>query len=145
MRLEDLNRVAQLGKERDYAKQLVGLASPHHKMRLDDVDVRPDLKAKLLGPMTEVFKADIARIEAIWAEALAQHRGPFLFGRSFGLADAMFAPVVTRFLTWRPRLASVSEGYCQAVRTHALVERWYREALEEPPEWFLDKYENPQP
>jgi glutathione S-transferase len=87
--------------------------------------------------------ADIARIEAIWAEALAGHDGPFLFGRDFGAADAMYAPVVTRFLTWQPELSAVSHGYCAAVRAHPLVDRWYREAAAEPAAWLLDKYENP--
>jgi glutathione S-transferase len=87
--------------------------------------------------------ADIARVEAIWAEALAAHTGPFLFGRAFTLADAMYAPVVTRFLTWQPELADVTQAYCQAVRAHPLMDRWYREAAAEPREWLLDKYENP--
>jgi glutathione S-transferase len=85
---------------------------------------------------------DIARIEAIWAEALAAHRGPFLFGRDFGLADAMYAPVVARFLTWQPPLSVMAKTYCEAVRAHPLVERWYAEALAEPAAWLLDKYEN---
>lgn len=87
--------------------------------------------------------ADIARIEAIWAEALAAHGGPFLFGARFGLADAMYAPVVTRFLTWQPDLSAVSRGYVAAVRAHPLVERWYAEAGAEPAAWLLDKYESP--
>jgi len=87
--------------------------------------------------------ADIARIETIWAEALAAHGGPFLFGHDFGLADAMYAPVVTRFLTWQPELSAVSREYCAAVRGHALVDRWYRDAAEEPAMWLLEKYENP--
>lgn len=87
--------------------------------------------------------ADIARIEAIWAEALAAHGGPFLFGRAFGLADAMYAPVVTRFLTWQPELSAASRAYCAAVRAHPLVARWYDEAAREPAEWLLPKYENP--
>jgi glutathione S-transferase len=87
--------------------------------------------------------ADIARVEAIWAEALAAHGGPFLFGSAFTIPDAMFAPVVTRFLTWQPALSAVSRGYCQAVRAHPLVDRWYREAAAEPDAWLLDKYENP--
>jgi glutathione S-transferase len=87
--------------------------------------------------------ADIARIEAIWAEALAAHGGPFLFGRAFTLADAMYAPVVTRFLTWQPELTEVTRGYCAAVRAHPLVARWYDEAAKEPAAWLLDKYENP--
>jgi len=87
--------------------------------------------------------ADIARVEAIWAEALGAHGGPFLFGRDFGLADVMYAPVVCRFLTWQPELAATSRAYCDAVRAHPLVARWYTEAAAEPAAWLLDKYENP--
>jgi len=88
--------------------------------------------------------ADIARVEAIWAEALSAHGGPFLFGRAFGLADAMYAPVVTRFLTWQPELSAATRRYCDAVRVHPLVARWYAEAAAEPKEWLLEKYENPE-
>jgi glutathione S-transferase len=91
--------------------------------------------------------ADIARVEAIWAEALSAYGrplgGPFLFGRDFGLADVMYAPVVARFLTWKPELTATTQAYCQAVRGHALVARWYEEAAAEPAGWLLDKYENP--
>ncbi|HEV7266918.1 MAG TPA: glutathione S-transferase family protein [Falsiroseomonas sp.] len=87
--------------------------------------------------------ADIARIEALWGEALAAHGGPFLFGRDFTLADAMYAPVVARLLTWQPELSDSTRHYCAAVREHPLVARWYDEAAAEPEEWLLDKYENP--
>ena len=86
--------------------------------------------------------ADIARVEAIWAEALAAYGGPFLGGASFGLVDAMYAPVVTRFLTWQPELSATSRAYCDAVRAHPLVDRWYQDAAAEPAEWLLAKYEN---
>ena len=42
--------------------------------------------------------------------------GPFLFGAGFTLADAMYAPVVARFLTYRPELSADSDAYCAAVR-----------------------------
>jgi glutathione S-transferase len=87
--------------------------------------------------------ADIARIEALWAEALEAHGGPFLFGARFGLADAMYAPVVTRFLTWAPALTDTSRAYARAVRAHPLMERWYAEAAAEPAAWLLPKYETP--
>ncbi|MGG5820711.1 glutathione S-transferase family protein [Falsiroseomonas sp. HW251] len=87
--------------------------------------------------------ADIARVEAIWAEALKASGGPFLFGRDFGLADAMYAPVVTRFLTWQPDLTATTRTYCEAVRAHPLVAQWYDEAAKEPAAWLLEKYENP--
>jgi glutathione S-transferase len=87
--------------------------------------------------------ADIARIEAIWAECIAQHGGPFLFGTAFTLADAMYAPVVARFITWQPDLSTGTRAYMDAVRAHPLVARWYAEAAAEPAAWLLDKYENP--
>ena len=87
--------------------------------------------------------ADIARVEAIWAEAIAASGGPFLFGRAFGAADAMYAPVVTRFRTWQPEIGAATRAYCDAVRAHPLVAQWHRDAEAEPAEWLLDKYENP--
>lgn len=92
---------------------------------------------------TEGALADIARIEALWAECLAISGGPYLFGTNFGAVDAMFAPVVGRFLTWQPVLGSGSLAYVAAVRAHPLMQRWYEEALAEPSEWLLEKYENP--
>ena len=52
--------------------------------------------------------ADIARIEALWRETRAAYGvgGPFLFGAGFGAADAMFAPVVARLLTYQPPIAA---------------------------------------
>jgi glutathione S-transferase len=87
--------------------------------------------------------ADIARVEAIWAEALSAHGGPFLMDTEFGAVDAMYAPVVARFITWQPVLSATSQRYMAAVRAHPLVARWYDEAATEPAEWLLDRYENP--
>lgn len=89
--------------------------------------------------------ADIARIEAIWAEALGQYGGRFLMGAEFGLVDAMYAPIVARFLTWKPEITPRSQAYCEAVRAHPLVDRWYREAAQEPAEWLLPRYESLNP
>jgi glutathione S-transferase len=85
--------------------------------------------------------ADIARIEAIWHDALSDSGGAFLFGAEFGAADAMFAPVACRFLTWQPELSATGQAYVQAVRTHPLVQRWYAEAAAEPAAWRLPQYE----
>ena len=89
--------------------------------------------------------AYVARIETIWRETRAAHGsgGPYLFGNSFGVADAMYAPVVTRFLTWQPEIAADTKAYCDAVRAHPLVEEWYRLAAAEPAEWLIAKYESP--
>lgn len=87
--------------------------------------------------------ADIARVEAVWAETQDQFGGggPYLFGAEFTAADAMFAPVVARFLTWKPELSAGARVYCEAVRTHPLVSAWYDAAAMEPPEWMLPEYE----
>jgi glutathione S-transferase len=86
---------------------------------------------------------DIARIEALWADTRARFggKGPFLFGAGFGAADAMFAPVVARFLGWGAEVSAETTAYCAAVRQHPLVEEWYGEASREPDEWLVEDYE----
>jgi glutathione S-transferase len=86
---------------------------------------------------------DIARIEAIWAGARKRFGGggPFLFGAAFGAADAMFAPIVARFLSWKPEVSSETTAYCAAVRAHPLMAEWYDGAAAEPAEWLIDDYE----
>jgi glutathione S-transferase len=86
---------------------------------------------------------DIARIEAAWAETrrLFGAGGPFLFGAAFTVADVMYAPVVTRFLTWRPELSAESRAYVDAVRAHPLVAEWYAAAAKEPEDWLVADYE----
>ena len=93
---------------------------------------------------TEEALADIARIEWIWAETRAAHGvgGPYLFGSHLGAADAMFAPVVARFLSYAPEISAPSLAYCAAVREHPLVAQWYEMAAQEPREWLLAKYES---
>jgi glutathione S-transferase len=92
-------------------------------------------------------KADVARADNLWMEAQSAFAPGqmFLYGDSFGLADAMFAPVVARFLTYRTELSAGAASYCKAVRSHPLVAEWYDEAAREPAAWKLAKYENLQP
>lgn len=89
--------------------------------------------------------ADIARIEALWADLRTRFGagGPYLFGAAFGAADAMYAPVVARFLTWQPDLGAASQAYCRAVRAHPLVADWYDRAAREPEAWRMEEYETP--
>ena len=90
--------------------------------------------------------ADIARIETIWRATHDRFGvgGPFLFGAQFGAADAMYAPVVARFLTYAPELTALTRAYCDAVRSHHLVDAWYRAAAAEPASWRVARYEDPQ-
>ena len=89
--------------------------------------------------------SDIARIEALWAETRTRFGagGPFLFGATFGAADAMFAPVVARLLGWKPPVSAETAAYCAAVRAHPLVADWYDGAAKEPDDWLIEGYETP--
>jgi len=84
---------------------------------------------------------DIARIDVLWRQCLQAHLGPFLFGSELTIADVMYAPVVARFLTYRPQLSIEASAYCLAVRAHPLMDQWYRLAELEPSAWLLPKYE----
>jgi len=79
--------------------------------------------------------ADLARVLDLWREARARHagEGPFLFGR-FGIADAMYAPVVLRLRSYRP--AGIAEDpialdYMEAVLALPPMREWIADALAE--------------
>jgi len=97
------------------------------------------------GGRTPDSLKDVARIEHLWRTTRARFGagGPYLFGAEFTNADAMFAPVVARFLTYRPDLAVDSWAYCEAVRAHRLMAEWYDAASLEPPDWWIARYEEP--
>ena len=73
------------------------------------------------------------RIKAIWRQCRAAHgqSGPFLFGH-FTAADAMYAPVVTRFDTYGGPLEDDIRAYLDAVLATAAMQQWYAEAAKEP-------------
>jgi len=77
-------------------------------------------------------KPDIERIVEIWTECLARYGGPFLFGKERGMADAMFAPVVTRFLTYDVALDPVCRRYCETIMAMPEMREWIAAARAEP-------------
>jgi glutathione S-transferase len=79
-------------------------------------------------------QADIDRIVTIWHDRFAAHRGPYLFG-PVTMAEAMYAPVVTRFLTYDVRLDGACAAYCQRVMALPEMIEWCRAALAEPDEF----------
>jgi len=79
-------------------------------------------------------QADIDRIEAIWTECLATYGGPWLFGAQPCIADAMFAPVVTRFITYEVPLDPVCVAYCDTVMALPAMKEWVAAAEDEPDE-----------
>jgi glutathione S-transferase len=78
-------------------------------------------------------QADIDRIATIWRECLAVHHGPYLFGE-LSAADAMYAPVVARFLTYDVKLDRECARYCERIRALPDMIAWREAALAEPDE-----------
>jgi glutathione S-transferase len=82
-------------------------------------------------PVFSGARPDIERIEAIWQECLGQYGGPFLFGAKPTMADAMYAPVTTRFITYAVGLSSPSAAYCQTIADWAPMVAWRKAAMAE--------------
>jgi glutathione S-transferase len=79
-------------------------------------------------------EADIERVIEIWRECLAQYGGPYLFGQHRTMADAMYAPVATRFLTYHVALDNVCAGYCRTIMAMPEMQAWVAAARAEPEE-----------
>jgi glutathione S-transferase len=75
---------------------------------------------------------DVDRIAAIWRECLGAHGGPFLFGAAPTLADAMFAPVCSRFATYDVPLDQQCAAYRDTILGLEAMVEWTEAALEEP-------------
>jgi glutathione S-transferase len=90
----------------------------------------------------EEVHADIVRILTLWAEARARFGkgGPFLFG-TFGAADVIYAPVVSRFLTYGIGVPGFAQAYMQAVWEHEWMQQWINAA--EAEDWVIEQYETP--
>jgi glutathione S-transferase len=87
-------------------------------------------------------KADIVRILTLWAEARARFGkgGPFLFG-TFCAADIIYAPVVSRFMTYGVPVPGFAVAYMQAVWEHEWMQTWIDAAESE--DWVIEQYEGP--
>ena len=97
-----------------------------------------DLRARRdLPPQTPDLDGDVARICQIWQSCLesASQHGPFLFG-AVSIADAFFAPVVSRFVTYRPQLPAAAERYVTAIWDWPAMRTWAAAAEQEP--WHIE-------
>jgi glutathione S-transferase len=83
--------------------------------------------------VTPEVQADINRITAIWRDCRKRfgEGGPFLFG-GFTNADAMYAPVVSRFRTYRVELEEEAQAYADAVWALPALQEWLTAAKNEP-------------
>jgi glutathione S-transferase len=100
-----------------------------------------NVRARVKGHAVSQEVADeINRILTLWAQARARFAsgGPYLFG-PWSAADMMFAPVVTRFVTYNVPLPPFAIAYMDAVLHHAHVVEWIEEAQSEP--WVIEQYE----
>ena len=76
-------------------------------------------------------QADIDRITTIWRECLALSGGPFLFGAKPTMADAMFAPVTTRFKTYDVEIPEPGASYCRRILALPDMVEWMEAARAE--------------
>ena len=91
--------------------------------------------------LSDGVKEDIDRILQMWAQARARFggTGDFLFG-DYCAADIMYAPVVTRFITYGVPVPPFAELYMKAVLSHPHVQDWINQAQDEP--WVVEQYED---
>ncbi|MCC6940375.1 MAG: glutathione S-transferase family protein [Novosphingobium sp.] len=91
-------------------------------------------------PIPPAVRADIVRILGLWAEARARFGdgGPFLFG-AFSAADIIYAPVVSRFMTYGISVPGFALAYMDAVWTHHWMQSWVNDATAE--DWVIEQFE----
>jgi glutathione S-transferase len=77
---------------------------------------------------------DIDRILAIWGECLTTYGGPYLFGATPTVADAMYAPVCMRFYTYDVPIDATAAAYCRTIMDWAPLKQWIASAKAEPEE-----------
>ncbi|KUR79247.1 glutathione S-transferase [Novosphingobium sp. Fuku2-ISO-50] len=75
-------------------------------------------------PVFSGARPDIERIETIWQECLGKYGGPYLFGESPTIADAMYAPVTTRFRTYAVKPSGPSDAYCDTIEAWEPMRVW---------------------
>jgi glutathione S-transferase len=75
-------------------------------------------------------QADIERVMAIWRECLETYGGPFLFG-GLTMADAMYAPVCSRFVTYDVKLDAKCSAYTRSIMQWPAMAQWIADAREE--------------
>jgi glutathione S-transferase len=90
----------------------------------------------LAQAMGEDVRRNVSRIETLWSQCRNAHGrgGPFLFGK-FGIADAMYAPVVTRFDTYAVKVGRDARAYMDAILATKGIQAWKSDAIKE--QWVI--------
>lgn len=89
-------------------------------------------RAKRHVELSDQAKQEVANLDRIWSEQRHNnaHNGPYLFGE-FSLADAFFAPVIFRFMTYGVVLSDTAREYHQTMLAHPAMKAWLEDALKE--------------
>jgi glutathione S-transferase len=127
--------IQQRARARSLAAEMhagFGALRQHCPMNIDAS--LPEAGARIWAEQAGV-RADLARIELMWAEALLASGGPFLFGE-FGAADAMYAPVCMRLRTYALPMVATTNDYVAQMAAAPGVAAWIADALAEQD--FLD-------
>lgn len=100
------------------------------RLRLEDYDIDDEARG------------NVVRILTLWAEARARfgRGGPYLFG-AFCAADIIYAPIVSRFISYGISVPGFAVAYMQAVWEHEWLQAWVDAAEDE--EWVIEQYEQP--
>jgi glutathione S-transferase len=123
-------RLASRAQARSVAAEMhSGFAAMRTHLPMDIRSRHPDKGAAALARPD--VAADVRRVQDIWLECLARSGGPFLFG-TFSIADAFFAPVVTRFVTYGVTLPPALGNYSERVLELAPMQEWIAAAQAEP-------------
>jgi len=105
--------------------------------RLLPMNIRSSFPGREIAPEVQ---ADVNRVMAIWRDCRVRfgEGGDFLFG-AFTIADAMYAPVATRFRTYKLELEREADAYCDAIMAWPAMQEWITAARNEP--MIIEQYE----
>ena len=99
-----------------------------------------NMRKKIHLTIPEDVQANVDRIKSLWRTCRSENKskGPFLFGH-FTIADAMYAPVVSRFKTYGIELDDICTEYSRTILNLPEMKAWYQDALQET--WVIKEAE----
>jgi glutathione S-transferase len=105
------------------------LRSASNEMHAGFSNLRNDCSMKTLKqypakPLRPETQADVDRIVALWSQCLKASGGPYLTGAKAGVADAMYAPVVSRFRSYSIPVSGAAKAYCDAIWALPALQEW---------------------
>ena len=118
------------------SKQRALARSVSAEMHSGFANLRTDCSMKILktfpvAPLRPETRAEVDRIVEIWTDCLQKSGGPYLFGGKPCIADAMYAPVVSRFRSYSIPVSGAAKGYCETVWVWPAVQKWVEDAKAE--------------